>query len=45
MELLIIRHAWPPAETAPELAPGEGAIVGHQPDLSALISACLSFAP
>jgi phosphohistidine phosphatase len=49
---------WPPAETAPELAPGQGAatvlerlgkdrgkriaIVGHQPDLSALITACLS---
>jgi phosphohistidine phosphatase len=48
---------WPPAEIAPELTPGEGAvavltllgknsskriaIVGHQPDLSALLTACL----
>jgi phosphohistidine phosphatase len=48
---------WPPAEIAPELAPGEGAaavltllgkhrskriaIVGHQPDLSALVTVCL----
>jgi phosphohistidine phosphatase len=48
---------WPPAEIAPELSPGEGAvavltllvkdrskriaIVGHQPDLSALLTACL----
>ena len=49
--------AWPPAEIAPELAPGEAAaalltllakdrskciaVVGHQPDLSALLAACL----
>jgi phosphohistidine phosphatase len=48
---------WPPAEVAPELAPGEAAaavlallvkdpsrriaLVGHQPDLSALLAACL----
>jgi phosphohistidine phosphatase len=48
---------WPPAQIAPELAPGEPgaavltllakdrskrvAIVGHQPDLSALLAACL----
>jgi phosphohistidine phosphatase len=48
---------WPPAEIAPELTPGEGAvavlsllgkdrgkriaIVGHQPDLSVLLTACL----
>jgi phosphohistidine phosphatase len=48
---------WPPAEIAPELAPGKDAvavltvlaksrgkrvaIVGHQPDLSALLTACL----
>ena len=49
--------SWPPAEIAPELAPGEPAaavltllakdrskriaVVGHQPDLSALLVACL----
>lgn len=48
---------WPPAEIAPELTPGKGAvavlallgkdrskriaIVGHQPDLSGLLAACL----
>jgi phosphohistidine phosphatase len=48
---------WPPAEIAPELAPGKAAtavltrlakdrskriaVVGHQPDLSALLAACL----
>jgi phosphohistidine phosphatase len=56
-EILTEVAGWPPAEIAPELAPGEGAaavltvlakdrrkriaIVGHQPDLSALLAACL----
>ena len=56
-EILTEVAGWPPAEIAPELAPGEGAvavltlagkhrskriaIVGHQPDLSALVALCL----
>ncbi|HEY2783304.1 MAG TPA: phosphohistidine phosphatase SixA [Steroidobacteraceae bacterium] len=56
-EILTEVAGWPPAEIAPELTPGKGAVavlawlsrdrskrialVGHQPDLSALLAACL----
>ena len=56
-EILTEVAGWPPAELAPELAPGNGAaavltllgknrskrivVIGHQPDLSALLAACL----